>query len=372
AKVVAFLTDEAQRYVGREALAWACDEECVTQLSFKAEHLSDTSPFDAYLIAPATYHFINSFRHGIAASPSLSVMASALGRMERSGTPILIAPTMHGSMHNSILQESLENLQMRGVQLIAPKDAWGKHNLPDPWVLASELARACSRSPLRGKRCLITAGSIPSWVDDVRVMSNLFRGTLGLQIAQELYWRGAEVECVLGPTSEPPPSFLSVHRVESVETYLETCMTRAQAWRPDFQILSAAVADYEVTEKTAGKIPSQGLESLNLRPTIKVVDRLLETCPFSKIISFKFQLQMSHSELIQLARERLRRGHFAVVANRGEEQTARGEQVAHLVSSPDPTAETLRMETKPGIARALADHLEKSISEGLAKPPSLR
>ena len=42
ATVTAFATTEALRYVGRDALAWACDRPVVVELTADAEHLSDS------------------------------------------------------------------------------------------------------------------------------------------------------------------------------------------------------------------------------------------------------------------------------------------------------------------------------------------
>jgi len=116
-------------------------------------HLSDAAPFDAYLVAPATYNTINAFRHGIANGLITTTLAAAcLGRMERGKTKILIAPTMHGSMHNAILTESLQFLASMGVEIIAPREDYGKHNLPETRPLVASVCRAVSTSRLKGER----------------------------------------------------------------------------------------------------------------------------------------------------------------------------------------------------------------------------
>ena len=102
AVVTAFATTEALRYVAREALEWACTRPVVVDLSADAEHLSDSAPFDVYLVAPATYSVIGKCAHGIADTPVTATLASAIGRMERGQAAVLFAPTMHGSMHTSI------------------------------------------------------------------------------------------------------------------------------------------------------------------------------------------------------------------------------------------------------------------------------
>ena len=65
----------------------------LTESSPNAEHLSDNSPFSAYLVAPATYNLLNKFAWGIADDLPTALLASALGRAERAKTPILVVPT---------------------------------------------------------------------------------------------------------------------------------------------------------------------------------------------------------------------------------------------------------------------------------------
>ena len=55
---------------------------------------------------------------------------------------VLVAPTMHGSMHTSILVDNLRRLHAIGVRVIAPRDAYGKHNLPDEATLVDEVSLA--------------------------------------------------------------------------------------------------------------------------------------------------------------------------------------------------------------------------------------
>ncbi|RMD97542.1 MAG: phosphopantothenoylcysteine decarboxylase, partial [Deltaproteobacteria bacterium] len=97
AEVVAFVTEEALRYTTVDTLAWSTNHPVVTRLTPAAEHLAGKTPFDAYLVAPATYNTINKVRHGIADNAVTATLASALGRVGRGETRILVVPTMHGS-----------------------------------------------------------------------------------------------------------------------------------------------------------------------------------------------------------------------------------------------------------------------------------
>jgi phosphopantothenoylcysteine decarboxylase / phosphopantothenate---cysteine ligase len=355
AEVVAFASPEALRYVTAEALEWSTVNPVVTRLTAAAEHLSDQAPFAAYLVAPATYNSINKLRHGIADGVVSAALASALGRLEQGKTRVLVAPTMHGSLHNAILTESLRALQAMGVHLVPPREDYGKHNLPSEDVLVAEVCRAVSTSPLVGVPILVTGGPTPVPVDGIRRITNLFKGELGARITEELYLRGADAELILGEAAFTPPAHLPVLPVRTYDEYRATVHRRLTEGRHRAAIFSAAVADYRPAEVLPGKTPSGGaLTHLELVPVPKVIDEVRAAFPELYMLPFKYQEGMTHEELMAIARERL--GVYpAIVANRGEERGPAGEQVAYLVSR---QGEPRRLVGKPGIARGIADHLE--------------
>ena len=148
AVVQAFCSGEALRYVSEETLEWATTNPVVTRLGADAEHLSDANPFDVYLLAPASYNTIGKLARGIADTVLTATLASALGRLERGEASVLVAPAMHGSMHNSILVENCRLLESIGVRVIPPRDHYGKHNLPREADLVAEVIAARPR-PVR-------------------------------------------------------------------------------------------------------------------------------------------------------------------------------------------------------------------------------
>ena len=145
ADVQAFCSGEALRYVTAETLEWATTNPCITRLTPDAEHLSDEAPFDAYLVAPASYNTIGKVVSGIADTVVTAGLASALGRMEQGRSVVLFAPTMHGSMHNQVLVGNCRRLSELGVRVIPPRDAYGKHNLPREDALVDEVVVAVDR-----------------------------------------------------------------------------------------------------------------------------------------------------------------------------------------------------------------------------------
>ena len=145
AEVQAFCSTEALRFVSAETLAWATTQPVVTRLGSDAEHLSDSAPFDVYLVAPASYNTIGKAASGIADTVVTATIASALGRMEQGRAAVLLAPTMHGTMHTSLLVENCRKLAEFGVRIVPPRDEYGKHNLPRDEDLVVEVRAAVER-----------------------------------------------------------------------------------------------------------------------------------------------------------------------------------------------------------------------------------
>ncbi len=355
ADVVAYISTEGLRYTTIEALEWSTKNPVVDRLSSASEHLSDNAPFDAYLVAPATYNTINKMAQGIADGVVTTTLGAALGRMERGRSKILVAPTMHRTLHNSILTESLQKLDRLGVRIIPPREAYGKHNIPHEKTLAVEVCRAISSSPLKGKPVLVTGGPTPVPIDNVRRITNRFRGKLGARITEELYLRGADVLLIHGDGAYLPEEHLPYVIARTYAEYYHMVMDELKKKKYISGVFSAAVADYKPETTSSGKIPSGRQLSLNLVPTVKVIDDVKKQFPELFMVTFKYQENLSHDELMNIVHARLRQGYPAVIANRGEEVGPNGEQIAHLVTGSNQTKKFIG---KQEIARGIVDYLE--------------
>jgi len=360
AEVVAFCSDEALHYVGREALEWSTCQPLVTALTWRAEHLSDAKPFDCYLVAPATYNTIGKMAAGVADTVVTSALASALGRMQQGRTEVLVAPTMHGSMHHDVLVANCRSLAARGVRLVTPRDDYGKHNLPDEGLLVAAVCRALSRSPLQGKRILVTGGPTPVPIDGVRRILNRFRGRLGACVHEELLLRGAESTFILGDGAWRPARWMPVAIARTYDDYKAQVLEHVRRGQAA-GVFSAGVADYRPAAPVEGKLRSgQASLPLELVPTEKIIDLVRAQDPALFLVSFKYLEGVSHEDLLAEARKRLQR-YPVVVANRGEE-THGVAQVSYVVTRDGEQ----RVEGKPAIAAAIADLLER---QGLADVP---
>jgi phosphopantothenoylcysteine decarboxylase/phosphopantothenate--cysteine ligase len=366
ADVVVYATENALKFVTVDSLEWCTTNKVITELTPASEHLSDDKPFDAYLVAPATANIISKMAVGIADDPVSTTLASAIGRMEEGRSKVLVAPTMHHTLHTSILSKALRTLSSVGVRIIPPREQNGKHNIPHDKVLVSEVCRAVSDSPLKGKKILVTGGPTPTPIDNVRRITNRFRGRLGICIAEELYLRGADMLLVHGDGAFPVPKHIP-HVVARTFTDYKRIVGHTLA-ENDYKIgiFSAAVADFEVGEVHTGtgeiefwraKIPSGQDLTLKLTPTEKIIDMVKDGYPDLFMMTFKYQENIELDKLIEIAEDRLNKGHNAVVANRGEETNSNGEQVAYLVSKEEGIT---RLATKKTIAKGIVDYLEKN------------
>ena len=360
ADVVAFCSKEALRYTTTDALEWSTTNPVVTKLTPASEHLSDAQPIDAYLVAPATYNTINKVSMGIADGILTSALATAIGLLERGKTRIVIAPTMHGNMHNSILTESLQKLSRLGVRIITPRENYGKHNIPDNDVLVAEVCAELSTSSLRGRRILVTGGPTAVPIDSVRRITNRFTGRLGIEVANELTLRGANTRLILGEAGTSTPSYLECTRVRSFNEYRDTVISALGEQEHAAGIFSASVADYRAETVAKGKIPSGGaLKTLSLTPVNKVIDQVRARFSGLPMVTFKYEENINRDKLIEIARQRLEeKGYLAVIANRGEDTGPKGEQIAYIVS--DKTVDG-PLVGKRNIAIAIADFLEAKL-----------
>jgi len=124
ASVKCYVTHEALKFVGDDALVWGSGENTVKELTGKAEHICLE---DLVLVAPATLNTIDKVFSGIADNSVTCLVASALGKK----VPVYMAPTMHISLYdNPFFQENLAKAEKYGITIIAPRFGENKAKIP--------------------------------------------------------------------------------------------------------------------------------------------------------------------------------------------------------------------------------------------------
>jgi phosphopantothenoylcysteine decarboxylase/phosphopantothenate--cysteine ligase len=143
ADVHAYVTPTALQFVTRDALEWTSLHPVVDALDGRAQHVEQQP--DVYLVAPASYSTIGKFACGIADNAVTTTLASALGHLEAGRAQIVLAPTMHGSMLNSVCRNHLATLANLGVRVVPPLGRDGKALLPDDATLVDAVAFSLGR-----------------------------------------------------------------------------------------------------------------------------------------------------------------------------------------------------------------------------------
>ena len=210
---------------------------------------------DAMLVAPCTASTLGKMAHGIADNMLITTYLSMKA-------PVFIAPAMDLDMYaHPSTQENMEQVKRYGNIIIEPQSGFlasgleGKGRMEEPEAIVEALDNFFARdrkSPLCGKKVMVTAGPTYEKIDPVRFIGNYSSGKMGFAIAEECQKRGANVTIVAGPVSLNTPLGVNRIDVESCEDmYNAATSTFAQS---DVAILSAAVADFRPADVADKKI----------------------------------------------------------------------------------------------------------------------
>lgn len=202
---------------------------------------------DLILLAPATANVIGKLANGIADDMITTTLLAT-------EAPVWVAPAMNVHMYaHPAVQKNMDTLRSFGYQFIEPGEGYlacgyvGKGRLEEPETIVQHLQRFFDEKdqplPLRGKKCLITAGPTREAIDPVRFLTNHSSGKMGYALAEEAIKLGAEVTLISGPVHLTPPAKAHVVQVESAaEMYDAVWPFYNDA---DIVIGTAAVADYK-------------------------------------------------------------------------------------------------------------------------------
>lgn len=209
---------------------------------------------DLIIVAPATANTLSKMANGICDNLLLAVYLSAK-------CPIYFAPTMDLDMykHPSTL-ESCETLQSYGNIMIPATSGElasglvGEGRMAEPEDIVAFIANnLLEKSPLKGKKVLITAGPTYEAIDPVRFIGNHSSGKMGFEIAKASANLGAEVVLISGPTHQTVShSFIKVIPVVSAQEMYDAAHQYFED--ADIAILSAAVADFKPKQAASQKI----------------------------------------------------------------------------------------------------------------------
>lgn len=365
AEVQVMLTPDAHEFVTPLTLSALSDKPVLTDLfddktGVWNNHVALAEWADLMVIAPLTANSLSKMAHGLCDNLLLCCYYSAR-------CSVVVAPAMDLEMYQHItVQENMKKLLSQGVTVIEPAEGYlasgliGKGRMEEPETILSviESKFEMPSKDLRGKRILVNAGPTREYIDPVRYISNESSGKMGIAIASELAVRGALVELVLGPVTEPLPALpLNIHRVVSAEEMADQC----ELLFPDCDaaILSAAVADFRPESKQLSKIKKNPeVEDQQLR-LIKNRD-ILQTLGASKredqvLIGFALE---TDNELVN-AREKLTRkkADLIVLNTLNDPGAGFGLDTNKITLVEKLTEQSFPLQTKKEVAVVIADKL---------------
>ena len=228
---------------------------------------------DIILIAPSTADVIAKMANGICDNLLLAVYLSAKCK-------VVVAPAMDLDMfRHPATKANLKKLQSFGNIIIPPDNGelasglTGEGRMAEPEaivqflsehsLLNDKVGQVKKKSPLSGKKALVTAGPTYEAIDPVRFIGNHSSGKMGFALAEEVAAQGAEVTLVCGPNSLTVKNN-SIKRVDvvSADQMYQQCLKHSK--HKDIIVMAAAVADFKPAKKNKEKIKKDASTSLSV------------------------------------------------------------------------------------------------------------
>ncbi len=270
AQVRTILTRSGAQFVTPLSLA-ALSEDKVYQdlfsLTDESEmgHIELSRAAELLVVAPASADLMAKMAAGLADD----LASTALLATDK---PVLLAPAMNMRMWlHPATQANLAALLARGVLCVGPGEGdmacgeYGPGRMAEPMeILAAIEAQFRDRSPLSGRKALVTSGPTHEALDPVRYLANRSSGKQGHAIAAALARLGAATTLVTGPSHEPDPAGVKVVHIESARDMLAASLAALPA---DAVICAAAVSDWRPADAAAQKMKKNGKS-----PSLKLVE----------------------------------------------------------------------------------------------------
>ncbi|MBI4079562.1 MAG: bifunctional phosphopantothenoylcysteine decarboxylase/phosphopantothenate--cysteine ligase CoaBC [Candidatus Levybacteria bacterium] len=326
-EVVVIMTKAATQMVAKKEFEKASGNKVFTDLfppkfDYKkilkertVDHIAIADSASVFVVAPATANVIAKIANGLA-DDFLTTTILAVH------SPIVLCPSMNLHMwENPIVQENLERLRSSGFILLDPEEGnlacgyRGRGRLVDVEKIASVIEKiAAKKKLLEGKRVLVTAGATQEPIDDVRFITNKSTGKMGAAIADVAFLLGAKVTLLRAA------SFVSARfpiREELFETGEDLAkLLQNHVANSDIVFHSAAVGDFAVLKKRKGKISSSRSHTLELTPTVKIINMMKKQNPNVFLVGFKAVWGGSQKEFVRVARAKLKESNAdAIVVN---------------------------------------------------------
>lgn len=269
-------TKSSLKFVGQATWAALSGNKVYVDLWQDVEevsHISLAKNSDVIVIAPCTADLLARLAQGRADDLLTNIVLA-------STKPKILVPAMHPEMWlNDATVANVKILRERGFLVIEPD--FGKMTgtdvgigrYPETKKIIEEINNHLVRSAdLLGKKILITAGGTREPIDPVRFIGNRSSGKQGFAIALAAANRGAQVHLVTANTDLPVIDGITETRVETAAEM--SAVIKHEFTQTDVLIMSAAVADFKVTNAENNKIHKEEINQLLLSPNEDILSAI--------------------------------------------------------------------------------------------------
>lgn len=282
AEVKVVMTSSASDFIGPLTLSTVSGNPVYSKFADKnsgewTNHVELGLWADLMVVAPASANTIAKMANGVCDNLLIATYLSAK-------CPVWFAPAMDLDMfvHPSTTN-NIETLKGFGNKCIDPNKGElasglvGKGRMEEPEVISDLVVEYFSvNKDFSGKKVVVTAGPTYEEIDPVRFIGNHSSGKMGIAIADEFAYRGADVALVCGPSSIKS-SFKSVRRIDVVSAEEMYQAVIAEQNEFDIAVMAAAVADYTPLNKSVEKVKKKdGHLKVDLKRTTDILKHLGE------------------------------------------------------------------------------------------------
>lgn len=285
---------------------------------------------DYFIVAPVSSNTLSKMATGQSDSLLPAVFMSAK-------CPVYFAPAMDLDMYkNEATKSNIRVLEERGYRCIPSESGElasglvGEGRMAEPENILVFLENDIrSRSPLFGKKVMITAGPTHEAIDPVRFIGNHSTGKMGYALASAARDLGADVHLILGPTqlSFNSKGMSVYHVVSAAEMFSQAERLFSEM---NYAIFAAAVADYKPKLVEEQKIKkAQEVLQIELEKTVDILHTLAHRKSPNQVV-VGFALETHNQEEYSLKKLHTKMADF-IVSNTPGKDTGFGSDTNEVV-----------------------------------------
>ena len=275
AEIKTILTKNAKEFVTSLSVASLSkgkvyDDLFNSENESEMDHISLSRWADLIIVAPATANTISKLSQGSSEDLASTVILA-------SNKQIFLVPAMNVRMweHKST-KDNLKKLREYGYKFIGPVigdmacGEFGEGKMSEPSDIYNDIKNFLLKQSNNKKiRALVTAGPTNEYLDPVRFITNRSSGKQGYEIANSLSRRGFDTTLISGPTNLSINDDIKLIKVETAEEMFQATQKNLPF---DIAILSAAVSDFKIVQKSKSKIKKDNNLTINLEKNIDILN----------------------------------------------------------------------------------------------------